>query len=202
MEYRNLADALDFYIDRGYAYVPEAPWHVGKEAYYATRPASSTDVHYFENKHGAISFPANGADNRFLVASGEQSFLQMMIDGQELKKHICVTPCFRADRYDAWHQPWFMKAELINAQDVDAGHVIGIVHDAATFFERFFSIRIVQVSECSYDIVEKGTRAELGSYGLRDRIICGKRYRWIYGTACAEPRLSTAIMRQNRSVGR
>jgi hypothetical protein len=208
VEYRNLADAVDFYVDRGYVYVPEAPWHVGMDAYYVTKPEGRcTDIHYFENRHGAVSFPSKGQDNRYLVASGEQSFIQMLLDGSDLKKHVCVTPCFRADRHDAWHQPWFMKAELINAQDTDEGHLVAMVHDAAAFFEQFFSIRVVKTArsdlgEPAYDIIEKGTRAELGSYGIRDRLIRGKSYRWIYGTGCAEPRLSTAIMRQNKTVGR
>jgi hypothetical protein len=197
MDYQNIASALDFYRERGYVYVPDAPWTVGRDAYYATKPANAVDVHIF---HGPPE-THDELDDQFMVASGEQSFLQMMLDGQELKKHVCVTPCFRVERYNDWHKPYFMKAELINAHDVDTGHLIHVVHDAANFFEQFFSVRIVQIGD-TFDIVEKGTRAELGSYGIRERKIGGKKYRWIYGTGCAEPRLSTAIMRHNSNVGR
>lgn len=201
MDYGHLATAVDFYKERGYVYIPDVPWHVGRDAYYATKPSWAQDVHYFEGKSGVLSFPSHGTDNRFLVASGEQSFLQMMLDGQDLKRHVCVTPCYRIERYDHWHLPYFMKVELINAQDTDRGHLYDMVHDAMSFFERFFSIRTKEVGD-SIDILEKGTRAELGSYGIRERDIGGKRYRWIYGTGCAEPRLSTAIQRWNSQVGR
>lgn len=201
MNYRNISDAIDYYKSRGYVYTPDAPWYVGRDAYYATKPLYSHDMHVFEGGNGVISFPANGEHNQYLVASGEQSFLQMMIEGQDLKKHVCVTPCFRAERYNDWHKPFFTKVELINAQDVDTGHLMHMVHDAASFFEQFFSVRIVQVGD-SFDIIEKGTRVELGSYGIRERDIRGKRYRWIYGTGCAEPRLSTVLQRYVSEVGR
>lgn len=202
MNYLHIGDAVEFYKQRGYVYIDDVPWTVGRDAYHATRPhPGAIDVHYFEGRHGAISFPAHGEHNQYLVASGEQSFIQMMLEDRDLKKHICVTPCFRADQYDGWHRPSFMKAELINAQDTDKGHLLDMIHDAATFFERFFAVRILQKGE-GYDIVEKGTRAELGSYGIRERDIRGKRYRWVYGTACAEPRLSMALQRHNVQVGR
>lgn len=201
MDYHHIATALDFYKGRGYVYVPDAPWHVGRDAYYATKPAFARDAHYIEGGNEASSSPSENPSNRYLVASGEQSFLQMMLDGQKLKRHVCVTPCFRIERYDHWHLPYFMKVELINAQDTDRSHLYDMVHDAMSFFEKFFSIRTEVIGD-SIDIVEKGTRAELGSYGIRERDICGKRYRWIYGTGCAEPRLSTAIQRHNSQVGR
>ena len=93
-----------------------------------------------------------------------------------------------------------MKAELINAQDVDEGHLIHMIHDACAFFERFFPVRVVS-TEQGYDIVEKGTRFELGSYGIRDKAFVGKRLRWIYGTGCAEPRLSLAIQKHLKITG-
>lgn len=197
MDYHHIAMAVDFYKGRGYVYVPDAPWHVGRDAYYATKPVDAVDVSYVENVEGI----RRHARDEFLVASGEQSFLQMMLDGQKLKRHVCVTPCYRVERYDNWHLPYFMKVELINAQDTDRSHLYDMVHDAMSFFEKFFSIRTEVIGD-SVDIVEKGTRAELGSYGIRERDIGGKRYRWIYGTGCAEPRLSTAIQRHNSQVGR
>ena len=194
MNYSNISRAVEFYGSRGYIYLDDAPWDVREAAYYATKPSGAQDV---------VRTVAGRFDG-FPVASGEQSFIQMMLDGQPIKRAICVTPCYRAEpRIDTLHRPYFMKAELINAQDVDEGHLIHMIHDACTFFEQFFPVRVVQtgpsdLGEPSYDIVEKGTRFELGSYGIREH----KDLRWIYGTACAEPRLSTAIARCSKYTGR
>lgn len=206
MNYSNIADAVEFYRQRGYVYLEDVPWLVGHEAYYATKPAGAVDVQQ----------TAAGRWDGFPVASAEQSFIQMMLDGQPIKRAVAVTPCYRAEpRIDTLHRPYFVKAELINAQDVDEGHLVHMVHDACSFFERFFSVRVVAAQDPSggltYDIVEKGTRYELGSYGIRRITVSvteGGEYRgirkmeWIYGTACAEPRLSTAIQRHSRLVGR
>src|SRR5690606_28044217 len=121
--------------------------------------------------------------HKYMVASGEQSFLQMMLDGRDLKRHICVTPCYRVEKYNDWNFPYFMKAELINAHDVDHGHLIHMITDAAAFFRQFAEVRIVVTGDMSYDIVTKDGRIELGSYGIREATINNKDYEWIYGTA-------------------
>lgn len=229
MNYGNIAAAVDFYRKRGYVYVPDVPWTVGRAAYHATKPPGATDVRIVRDKFalGAeedysipkrrslpseTDVPAtdedvlyvrdrllasclSSRDDGFFVASGEQGFIQMMLDGQELKRAVCVTPCFRVERYDHWHLPYFMKAELINAHDTDEGHLIHMVHEACSFFEHALNhpstaVRVVKTGELAYDIVEKSTRIELGSYGIREITVADKRLRWIYGTACAEPRLS------------
>lgn len=203
MNYENIAGAVKFYGERGYVYLDDVPWVVGRAAYYATKPEGAKDVILGTDPSGHLY----GGDGH-PVASAEQSFIQMMLDGQPVKRAIAVTPCFRAEpRIDTLHRPYFMKAELINAQDVDEGHLIHMIHDACAFFEQFFPVRVVK-TEIGYDIVEKGTRFELGSYGLRTYkhldSIPGfrKELRWIYGTACAEPRLSTAIQKHSKQVGR
>ena len=212
MNYRHIADAVEFYERRGYVYLEDAPWEVFHGAYYATRPSGSQDVRVVvggpvlddrEDDH-PVTLEIDSADERFLVASGEQSFIQMMFDGQPIKRAICVTPCWRWERrIDTLHRRYFMKAELINAQDVDQGHLMHMVHDAMAFFEQYFSVRVVQTDE-GFDIVEKGTRYELGSYGIRQvqNPKTKQYFGWIYGTACAEPRLSTAIARHSKYVGR
>lgn len=199
MNYENIANAVKFYQERGYVYMDDAPWNVGYTAYTATKPEGAKDVFYSTND-GPTLHP---------VASGEQSFIQMMLDGQPIKRAICVTPCHRAEpRIDTLHRPYFMKAELINAQDVDDGHLVHMVHDACAFFEQFFPVRVIDTRTnpaqlASYDIVEKGTRFELGSYGIRRLRLSNERVlNWIYGTACAEPRLSTAIAKHSKLVGR
>ncbi len=211
MDYGNIARAVDFYKERGYVYLDDVPWYVGKEAYYATKPEAAVDISLSASTEATL--PTHMG---YPVASGEQSFLQMMIDGQPIKRAICVTPCFRHEpKVDMLHRRYFMKAELINAQDVDEGHLIHMVHDACNFFEQYFAVRVVK-TEIGYDIVEKGSRFELGSYGIRDLkvpryeksvnrgdLYAGVRhFRWIYGTACAEPRLTTAIQKHLKHVGR
>ncbi len=193
MNYANIAAAVSFFEDRGYVYLEDAPWHVGRVAYYTTKPIGAMDVALQSFRGDA---PADVPfDRPYMVASGEQSFIQMMLDGQFIKRHVCVTPCFRWEpRVDMLHRRYFMKAELINAQDVDEGHLIDMIHDACSFFESFVRVRVVRTA-IGYDIVEKGTRFELGSYGIRE--IPG--FRWIYGTACAEPRLSLTIEKSGRT---
>jgi hypothetical protein len=192
----NISLAVEHFTQRGYVYTEDAPWYVGPAAYFATKPPGAVDIQL--RAEGKTFTDVMGHP----VASGEQSFLQMMLDGQPLKRAICVTPCWRYEsRMDMLHRKYFMKAELINAQDTDEAHLVDMIHDACTFFERFFSVRTVKIGD-AYDIVEKGTRIELGSYGIRERDIDGKRFRWIYGTACAEPRLSTVIQRHSKLVGK
>lgn len=215
MDYSNIAKAVEFYTQRGYVYLDDAPWIVGTDAYFATKPSGATDVVIDTDPTGK-SYHLGGHP----VASAEQSFIQMMIDGQPIKRAIAVTPCFRAEpRIDTLHRPYFMKAELINAQDVDEGHLMHMIHDACSFFEQFFPVRVVKTNACdfgqpAFDIVEKGTRFELGSYGIRNkvfpegtvtgglRLMADANFRWIYGTACAEPRLSTALAKHSRAVGK
>lgn len=173
MNYRLLEQALSFYGSRGYVYVSDAPWLVDKEASYATKPPGTEDV------------KVSNAD-KHLVASGEQSFIQLMLEGREFKRAMCITPCFRVERYNDYHKPYFMKVELINADDPSRGNLLQMVHDAASFFEKHVTIKIVETTPGSFDIQSKATRSELGSYGIRRY----KDFMWIYGTGCAEPRLS------------
>jgi hypothetical protein len=191
MNYGHITRAVDFYQSRGYVYVQDAPWYVSKDAYYATKPPGAIDVRI----DLGVTFGSRERMERFAVASGEQSFVQMLLDGQPLKRALCVTPCYRIEDYNDWHKPYFMKAELINAHDVDQAHLMHMIHEACSFFEKFFpQVRVIDTGSC-FDIVEKDSRMELGSYGIRDVETGGKRLRWIYGTGCAEPRLSTVLER-------
>jgi len=202
MNYELIADAVAFYRKRGYVYVPDAPWTVERAAYHATKPMTARDISIITAPAPAPAAHRAAPSEVHPVASGEQSFIQMMLDGQHLKRAVCVTPCWRAEpKQDTLHRPYFMKAELINAQDVDEGHLVDMVHDACSFFERFFSVRVIKTGE-GYDIVEKGTRYELGSYGIRTKLLDERPLRWVYGTGCAEPRLSIAIQRHEGNVGR
>lgn len=195
MNYKNISLSLDYYSSIGYIYISDAPWTVGKNAYYATKPSDVNDI--------SINIENSKEENKYMVASGEQSFIQMMLDGQQIKKAICVTPCFRAEKYNHWHRPYFMKSELINAHDVDEGHLLLMIHEASSFYETILkpvggSIRIIKTDNHSFDIIEKDTRIELGSYGMRAIAHPdgkSKDIEWIYGTGCAEPRLSSVVDR-------
>lgn len=197
MNYSHIGAAVEYYRSRGYVYVEDAPWHVGRDAYYATKPPDSVDVvldAFRGDSPNDLPF-----DRPYMIASGEQSFIQMMLDGQSIKRAVCVTPCFRWEpRVDMLHRRYFMKVELINAHDVDDAHLMHMVHEACSFFEEFFpQVRVIE-TEIGFDIVEKDSHMELGSYGKRHVFIGGESLKWIYGTGCAEPRLSTAIERYCR----
>lgn len=188
MNYENIGKALKHFTSRGYVYFPDAPWEVDREAYYGTKPSDA----------GPDVIISRGASDRYLVASGEQSFMQMLLDGRFIKRGICVTPCYRQDRLDGWHRQYFMKAELINADDPSRENLVQMLHEASAFFETFLTTKIIETGEDQFDIVAKYSRVELGSYGIRhwQRATTDEPLRrpftWIYGTACAEPRLSMA----------
>lgn len=194
----HLATALEFYRGRGYSYVHDAPYVVGKEAYYATKPPGARDIRCM----------VDDAPEKFLVASGEQSFLQMWMDGRQFKRAVCLTPCFRSEEHTDWNKFAFQKVELINTDDPSVPYLMHMIHDAMAFFESFgIPVRIRETPEAgpnTYDIKMKDSGIELGSYGIREcRGAPSSRgvsrvYRWIYGTGCAEPRLSDAIERHNK----
>lgn len=192
MNYKNLVKAQDFYANQGYEFV-EVPWVVPNEISKITLPPYA--------KRDAI----NCGD---LVGSGEQSFLHMIHTGA-LKpgKYQCITPCFRDETVlSDLHRRYFMKLELIDCSQPDAkaedlwgkhGCVhanLKICRDAWNFFSLFGEGKIdVETgnSQLSGDICgwsEKHRNwIELGSYGVRNHPLVGT---WIYGTGCAEPRLS------------
>lgn len=195
IEYDIAAKAIAYYELAGYAYV-DVPWQVSFDAIMITVPS-------FFSKEDVVKTNPNG-----FVASGEQSFLQMVIDKKLSKgKYCCATPCFRPndDLKDGLHFPNFFKVELIEYMGDDfydgtkvAGKVDSMIEKAAIFMENILgkdlSIepiiddeRIGCQSSCCCDIVTPVTNVELGSYGFRmaDRI--GS---WIYGTGVALPRLT------------
>ena len=173
IDYARLAEALGYYAEAGFKQV-EAPWIVGHDAYYATKPL------------GALDFLTLGG---YLAASAEQSFLQLMMSGYQLGRSVALTPCFRHEEYDRLHHPYFMKVELINAENVSGACLTEIIDCAQGFYERFVATRVESMPAGSFDIVEATTGIELGSYGRRRTL----GYQWLYGTGLAEPRLTQVI---------
>lgn len=183
INYTRLADAFEFYHMAGYNKV-EAPWQITKDVDNYTKPDDSEHLELSVN-NGLV-----------MVASAEQSFLQLRVDGKLPNgTYQAITPCFRDEPYDEWHQMMFMKLELINIGDTPfiEEDVLEIVNDAQTYFEYAgakCSVIKTDESQFSYDIIHTPTGVELGSYGMRYHPDVGY---WIYGTGIAEPRFSKAL---------
>ena len=179
INYQNLADSVEFYKNHGYVPI-EVPWTVSEYVDDITKPADR--IHY-QLKH----------NNKCLIASGEQGFLYLYLkDYLPLGKFQTITPCFRDEPYDLYHEKCFMKNELIITDDTSDIMLNKIIDDARAFYSKIIGcpieeLEIVNTStdfEISLDINFKDV--ELGSYGIRET----EFIKWIYGTGCAEPRLS------------
>ena len=156
-------------------------------------------------------------NKKCLIASGEQGFLYMANKGQlATGNYQAITPCFRNEPHDEFHQKQFMKLELIEYMDTYTPwhmapqgaalneRIEDMVDNAMDIFERLgqdkLVVRAVKTHDndpvcvpdtVSYDIEgQYGDRwIELGSYGAR-RAVFGT---WIFGTGLAEPRFSKVL---------
>ena len=198
INYNNIARALNFYqgLDKKWQgeikfnYV-EVPWYVTESVMNVTKPKNIlSDGDYY--------LPTN---DKYLVASAEQSFIYEMFKGIITSGYyVGVTPCFRFEKISDTSRKCFMKVELIyisNDMEEDlVTHLHKIMEDARFFFEitlgtspEIIATEPVESQGCEasdcYDINFKGY--ELGSYGIRQY---KNLFRWVYGTGCAEPRLS------------
>lgn len=84
-----------------------------------------------------------------------------------------------------------MKNELIITDKVNEEQLEFITETALYFFQKYLKDSKIVKTDIGYDIMYDDI--ELGSYGIRECSFL----RWIYGTGCAEPRLSTAIHKYN-----
>jgi len=101
INYRYISDSIDHYINNGYKYI-EVPWYVSKDVMEVTRPSEVGDDYYI---------PKN---NKFLVASAEQSFIYLIFKGIITPGfYVGVSPCFRFEKITDTHRKVFMKVELI-----------------------------------------------------------------------------------------
>jgi seryl-tRNA synthetase len=172
IDYEKISAAIKFYSSIGYKYI-EAPWFVSDESMAVTCPPDRRCFNTFAGN---------------LVASGEQSFIEMrkiMKPG----RYCCATPCFRDESsVDDLHLLYFFKVELINvAPDDTEDATLDTIQDALEFFKRYGNtIRRVR-TDIGHDLYMGDV--EIGSYGFRSY----DGFDWIYGTGCAEPRLSQAI---------
>lgn len=182
INYQLLADSIKFYESKGFQRI-ETPWTVSAYVDDITR---SKDRSHYQLKH----------NDKCLVASGEQSFLYLYLKEYLPKgKYQTITPCFRYEAYDLYHEKCFMKNELIITDKVDTENLDYVIKSAEAFFRTNVDfpddIKIVEIPNdegiIQYDIDYHGI--ELGSYGIRH---C-QFLNWIYGTGCAEPRLSKVM---------
>ncbi len=182
VNWRHLQKSIDYWADLGFTY-REVPWIIPEKYNMVTCPSRDFLVNSKLGSH---------------VGSAEQSFIYLDHMGQLPKgKWIACTPCFRTEPVlDDLHQSGFMKVELYQTDDISLTGLNDVIINAMTFFKYVVSnahcdpelVKIEPTSE-GYDITIGGI--EVGSYGIRhyDNIS------WIYGTAVAEPRLSTVIHR-------
>ena len=201
IDYQKLAKAQEYYRIRGFKPI-EVPWIVGFQAIRLTCPK---DGKFYSLREDTLEVPSN-TNIGYQVASAEQSFIQLMLDGS-LKpgRYQAITPCYRGDVLDTWHQRYFMKVELIVYLGKDHlavktawDSLDRMVNDCWAFFEDSLPISMLKTDTVipwdqqgsTRDLVTVSGGIELGSYGIREHSAVGT---WIYGTGCAEPRLSQAI---------
>lgn len=177
INYTYIADAVRFYNKVGFKYI-DVPWVVDDSISNITKPPH------------ARNFPFK---DKVLVASGEQSFLQLIKDkALPNGAYMCVTPCFRDEQVlSETHKQYFMKVELIQTDDVSKERLLHIIDLCHYFFNDYLDCKDVELPDGTFDI-ESSTGIELGSYGIRSYPGIGP---WIYATGCAEPRLSYAIQK-------
>jgi len=175
IDFKILNESIIFYEEKGFKRI-EAPWTVSEKVDNITKPA---DRIVFQLKH-------NG---KCLVASGEQSFLYLLIkDFIPAGKYQTVTPCFRFEPFDPYHTKYFMKNELIITDDVTTRSLVRMLEEAVEFYQPYFKTKLDVIDTAEGFDIEVGGH-ELGSYGIRQH----EYLKWIYGTGCAEPRMSNLI---------
>jgi hypothetical protein len=180
IDYQKISDAKRFYELHGFSEI-SVPWIIGHHAYSITCPIDPR-IREFYTLGG------------YLVASAEQSFIELILQGVSLGRHCAITPCFRDEpMFDGLHQSYFMKLELIDT-DVSVLNLRSIITLSQHFFNHYVPTNIVQTDKNghTFDIVDKKHGIELGSYGIRKY----GNFSWIYGTGIALPRLDTVILKQ------
>ena len=174
INYKILDDSLQYYEENKFQRI-ETPWTVSKYVDELTKPIDKIS---FELKH----------NDKCLVASGEQSFLYLYLkDFIPKGQYQTITPCFRYEAFDFAHTKYFMKNELIKTDVISDNELVKLVEISLEFFESYLPDVYVQPTDIGFDIMWKNY--ELGSYGIRKN----EFLEWIYGTGCAEPRLSKLI---------
>lgn len=175
INYSRLGKSSFYYKKNGFLPI-EVPWTVPYEIIKITLPQNKS-AHILEN-------------GTCLVGSAEQSFLYLVNTKNIKGKFQAITPCFRDDKEDELHQPYFMKNELFRNDDVSKSSLEEMMQISFLMFSQFLKVKKKKISENEYDIIDHKYGIELGSYGIRSSKYYGT---WVYGTGLAEPRLSIVI---------
>jgi hypothetical protein len=180
INYALIGRAQLFYKGLGYVNL-DTPWLVSPEAILATLPK---DRKFIQSNFGC------------LVGSGEQSFIQMMLEGTLMPgKYQTTTPCFRDEtEYNDFTRSSFFKTELIwYKPEIDLAQAYDQMMSNAMscMFEisNAEQLDLVQTSE-GFDIQCNGI--EVGSYGVRQM----GDHTWVFGTGVAEPRFTLVVERR------
>ena len=169
-----LCSTLQYYQNFGYK-MKNLDWLVNADVACFTKPVEKR-LFYINEKT--------------LVGSGEQSFLQLIDDNKlEPGRYCGITPCFRDEIVDDLHHIYFMKIELINTIDVNLDSLNNMIDDAKTFFKKWFPVEVIETGLNAFDIIDSKNKIELGSYGMRKF----NNTRYLYGTGLAEPRFSYVL---------
>lgn len=181
-----LSNALDFYKTRGYREVELYPM-CNELAYSATSPFEKGSSAYEANR--LVGYPFE-----FLVASGEQSFIDATIQGSLSSDNLYIgtTGCFRPELDRRMLKfPYFTKSELYlytkSASKAEEAFQ-RMANDALAFMSHTHHNLAMILTADGLDIISKkeGKFVELGSYGQRYSSSLG--IHWAYGTGVAVPR--------------
>lgn len=184
IDYSLLSKAIKYFSKKGFKQI-ETPWRVSKQAIEGTFNSSE-------------SFKA---DDKFLVGSAEQGFLELQLqDKLKGTQFMSVSPCFRNDIEDYYHQQEFMKLELIYFSNYEIikeeiqyqiikRFVLNFIIKKLKIKTSYIAILETKDNNSIYseDILINGI--EYGSYGIRQF----KDKYYIYGTGIALPRASKIL---------
>lgn len=178
-----IVSAYNFFMQKGFTPVC-APMTVSKKMMDHTCPPGVRDRRL---RH---------IDGSTYVASAEQSFLQMEVDGDidDADWLMAITPCFRDDQLDATHFNIFLKVELF-AYDMDDFQLIADL--SYKFWTEYVGIPVTKLKTPDGIDIMYGD-LELGSFGTR---LTTQGIPYVYGTGVAEPRGSLAITMENERDG-
>ena len=173
IDYNKIFNALEYYKSKGFEYI-HLDWLVDEKISNITKPDICKN--FFVN-------------DTVLVASGEQSFIKLLIENKLSGRYVGITPCFRDENnIDYTHSEYFLKVELIDTNV--SGNSLKEINLSLEFFNSYIKSEILLTGVDNYDIIDSNNRIELGSYGIREY----DGMKWIYATGLAEPRLTRAIL--------
>jgi hypothetical protein len=183
INYNRIAQAQSFYKGRGYQNV-EAPWLVTPQAVRATLPLGKTMM---ETVRGV------------LVNSGEQAFIQLMMNGHmEAGIFQTTTSCYQdtTDHQSPYYfgvdetSPWSHQIALISYKpdDVRVAYQQMVNDVMACFFEISDAEAFnAQQNDDGVDLHLNGIIvATFGVRKMNDHV-------WVYGSGLIEPRFTTAL---------